>query len=374
MKQPIWIVNSSLLLIFIFVLFFILFFRIKIPYRESIEVEETIARKTVEAPSINIAKIYDHDLFGTYQAGPEQEETSDVSRLIALPRPPSPSPVQVPAIPKPVFLNPLGVTLKGIVTVSYDESKNRIVVMDNKTNQEAVYRVGDSIEDAQLIRIFSNKAVFVRSNGQQEVLYLREKDAAADPIYSSSGGWNEVVQEVKENEYVIVPDLFGERVKNLAQFIDMLDLTTAYQKGKSVGCRIGLIERDSFGNALGLHPGDIVMAVNGIPANTRANRVKIYKSITELGVGATIMLDFMRNWQPHRIKIMLEPLKKSFGVESKASEGGVVRVITSDSLKEKNIQSMRERYKFAPTAREFRDRERRNMVHMSRRVKPSILE
>ena len=43
-------------------------------------------------------------------------------------------------------------------------------------------KTGDVIEDAQLMRIFSNKVVLVRSNGQQEVLYLREKDAKTDPI------------------------------------------------------------------------------------------------------------------------------------------------------------------------------------------------
>lgn len=374
MKQPLWIVNSSLLLIFVFVLFFVLFSRVKVPYRESIEVESAVAKRTVEVPSINIAKIYEHDLFDTYAAGPEQSEGGDVSQLITLPRPPMPRPVQQEPIPKPAFLEPLGVTLKGIVTVSYDEGKNRIVVMDNKTNQETVYRVGDTIEDAQLIRIFSNKAVFVRSNGQQEVLYLREKDAASDPIYSSSGGWQDVVQEVRENEYVVIPDTFAERVKNLAQFIDMLDLTTAYQKGKSVGCRIGLIERDSFASALGFHPGDVVVNINGVPANTRTNRVKIYKDIVGMPVGSAINIDFVRNGQMQRIKVVLEPMRKSFGVESKSGEGGVVRVITSDSLKEKNMESMRERFKFAPTARELRERERRNMVHMSRRAKPSILE
>jgi type II secretory pathway component PulC len=374
MKQPLWIVNSALLLVLIFVLFFILFSRVTVPYRESIEFEGDIATRTVEAPTINIAKIYEHDLFDTYQSTELTEGTSDVARLIAMPRPPMPKPVEVPAVPRPTFLNPLGVTLKAIVTTSYDESKSRIVVMDNKTNQEAVYKVGDTIDDAQLIRIFSNKAVFVRSNGQQEVLYTRERDAVSDPIYSSQGGWSEVVQEVKENEFVIISDLFTERIKNLAQFIDMLDLTTAYQKGKSVGCRIGLIERDSFGTALGLRTGDIVVSINGIPADTRANRVKIYKGIVAMDTGTYITIELVRGGQAQFLRIVLEPLKKPFNIENKSSDTGVVRVITSESLKEKNMESMRERFKFAPTAKELRERERRSMVYLSKRVKPSILE
>ena len=41
-------------------------------------------------------------------------------------------------------------------------------------------------EDAQLIKIFNNKAIFLRANGQQEVLYLRPKDAQLDPTYTTA--------------------------------------------------------------------------------------------------------------------------------------------------------------------------------------------
>ena len=37
------------------------------------------------------------------------------------------------------------------------------MIQDNKTMQEGTYKVGDLIQDAQLIRIFKNKIIFLTS-------------------------------------------------------------------------------------------------------------------------------------------------------------------------------------------------------------------
>jgi len=98
-------------------------------------------------------------------------------------------------MPKPKFLDPLDITLKGIIVLVHNDSKNRAIIADNKTNKELTYKVGSAIEDAQLIRILSNKVIFLRSNGQQEVLYLREKDAELDPVYTIIDNWDGIIQK-----------------------------------------------------------------------------------------------------------------------------------------------------------------------------------
>ena len=172
MKQPLWIINSSLLLLLLIVGIFILVSREKVPSREPIKPGASAGEVRVERPTINSKKIYEKDLFDTYIVVPVVKP-SDV--VLEMPPAPVARPPIVPALPAPIFLPPLNVTLKGIVTVSYDDAKNRAIIADNKTNQEGVYKTGDTIEDAQLMRIFANKVVLVRSNGQQEVLYLEKR-------------------------------------------------------------------------------------------------------------------------------------------------------------------------------------------------------
>src|SRR5260221_1608890 len=180
------------------------------------------------------------------------------------------------------------------------------MVQDNKTLQEGTYKVGDIIQDAQLIRIFKNKIIFLRLNGQQEVLYLREQDAKTDPAYSLSHEWNTVIKKTEPNNYLINPKTFVEHVKNLTECIDLLNATTAYQQGKSLGLRIGNITKSPFGNLIGLQNGDIITSINHIPAQTTEERLAIYKNVTSLKPGNTVTIKLIRKNREMEIIYTLE--------------------------------------------------------------------
>jgi len=66
MKYPLWILNSALFLLILIVAGFIWISREKIPRRGSIE---PVEYPTVisEAPTINIERIYEMDIFDTYK-------------------------------------------------------------------------------------------------------------------------------------------------------------------------------------------------------------------------------------------------------------------------------------------------------------------
>ena len=370
MKQPLWIINSSLLLLLLIVGTFIMVSREKVPSRQPINPEAAASEVHVERPTINNKKIYEKDLFDTYIVVPVVKPLD-----VELEMPPAPvaRPPIVPALPTPIFLPPMNVTLKGIVTVSYDDAKNRAIIADNRTTQEGVYKAGDRIDDAQLVRIFSNKVVLVRSNGQQEVLYLREKDAKTDPMFAALSGWAEIVHEVHPNEYMIDPILFADRVKSLAQFIDMLDLTSVYKKGQNVGCRIGTLEKDSLGALLGLQSGDIIVRINNIPATDTSHRLKIYKEMFKVTAEEKpIIVEYLRRKQPMRFTVTLEEKRPKPTFENIKKVPAVPA--TTEDVKEKELRTLREKYNFAPTMKEIRERERAHMVQRVKTEKPSIAE
>jgi len=368
MRYPLWILNSALVILVILVLLFIWFSQEKIPRRGSIEPRELSVSVVKEAPTINIAKIYEHDLFDTYHEPAEPPSPS----FPAPPQPPAPQKPRVPVKGKPSFLDPLPITLKGIIIVSQDDTKSMVTIADNNTNQEVIYKIGDIIEDAQLIRIFRNKVIFVRSNGQQEILYLREKDAKSDPVYAFLDGWDEVIEKKSDTEFSVDPQLFIERVTNLAQMIDVLNLTTAYKRGKSIGCRIGSIEDNSLGTVLGLKAGDIILTVNGIPATDTSNRYSIYKSVIEAKTDDKITVNLQRSGQPLEIFYLLEErIKPEVQLESAPI---TERAARPEEIKEKELKSMRDRYSFAPTLEQIRTREKENMQRRGKRPNNSIAE
>lgn len=354
MRPPFWIVNSALLFLFMLALGFVFFSRPRPPARESLAVSEYIKPIRTDISQIPVEKIYQEDLFGTYV----KEITRPAEETLVPPMPPTPEP-QRPIIheePTPQFLDPLGVTLKGIIVVVTDDTQNRAIIMDNQTNKEARYKVGDKIEDAQLIRIFSNKIVFIRSNGQQEILYLRERDAQLDPSYAIISGWDEVIRKIDDNDYGVDVDTFAERVPNLAQFIDMLDLTTVYKQGSSIGCRVGVLLENSLGIALGLRTGDIILTVNSIPAAGTSDRFKIYKNITALKTGDTVELVVQRNGREITIIYHLEEIKKGITGQPQA-----VAQKAREEMMQEQQKILQEKYKFAPTVRDIRQREKNIM-------------
>ncbi|KIX85405.1 hypothetical protein KG892_02975 [Vermiphilus pyriformis] len=338
MKHPFWILNNVLLILCIVIFFFIMFGTKKLPRPVELSIPtQTVAPTRQNISHIPLEKIYQDDLFGTYSVPPPPAVVArDIPALPTPPFPQGPKPIQEATLQ---FLEPLNVTLKGIIAFIGDDAQNRVIIADNKTNQESSYRTGDRIEDAQLLRIFTNKILLIRSNGQQEILFLREREAQKDPIYAMLGGWQEIVQKKSENEYTIAQDQFVERVNNLAQFIDLLDLTTAYYQGTIIGSRIGIVVPNSLGTALGLQTGDIVTKINGIPATGTSERFTIYKNMTNARPGTSVEVEITRGSQNIVFTYTLYQMNKS------TRPAGSVRSTPRASTQE----VLSERYKFAPT-------------------------
>lgn len=356
MRHPFWILNSALLFLFLLAAGFIFFSYQPAPEREEIE-PEPYAISAKKTTKINIKNIYENDPFDTYRR--EMPSEAVLEKTSQLPLPPTPEPFIIPEKPVAQFLEPLGVTLKGIMAFALDESKNRTIIADNKTGIEKMYKVGDKIEDAQLLRIFSTKVLFIRSNGQQEVLYLREKDAMNDPVYAGILGWQDVIEQETENRFIIYPDSFAERVNNLAQFLDALDITTVYKKGESVGCRIGHLEDNSLGVALGLHKGDIIVSINEIPATTTDLRIKIYKTITATPRLTNVEVKIIRNQREMMVYYTLQ--------ESKIKRPTPEDVKEHSRREQEQREALAKKHTLAPTMNDLRLKERQYMKEQGKR-------
>jgi type II secretion system protein C len=351
MKHPFWILNLGLLSLVLVTLAFIYFSSVKIPTRQSIEPTPIMPRKDLKV-AINIKKIYENDLFGTYVK--ELPQVKQLDLIIPFPEPPAQEKIAAPQIIEPEFLDPLQITLKGIIVVGSNDSKNRAIIQDDKTKKEGTYKVGDIIQDAQLIRIFKNKIILLRLNGQQEILYLREQDAKLDSTYALLNEWNTAIKKVDENSYTINPQVFIERVKNLAQFIELINATTAYSQGKSIGLRIGQLNSDSLGATLGLQKGDVIVSINTIATGTTEDRLAIYKNILALKEDDTITVNLTRKnrsiTKTYTLESFVTTDQKKETKEAPKEEKQEVSLF----LKKDDKNNKQQQYAFAPTIDKMR--------------------
>lgn len=294
MKQSVWILNSSLLILFFISQLFLFMLQKAVPRRISIAPTAGIVIKNQVVEPVNIATIYENDLFGTYQT-PASVSTKIDDSILPMPQPPKNIVSQVPLEKAPTFFAPLQAILKGVIFVKDDPASSLAIIQFKKTKEEQNYQVGDLIEDAQILKILPNRIIIIRSNGQQETLYLREEDAVHDFDAESTYLPKNVIESSSGNKYKINIDEFVNRISNLGEFISMLDLTTVYRQGKSFGCRVGKISTDSLGAMLGFKADDIIIKIDGYPLDDVTHRLAIYDHILTSASGDIIEVEILRN-------------------------------------------------------------------------------
>ncbi len=374
MRHPFWILNTSLLVLLLVCAGFIFFTQQTLPKKMSGS-KKTLAVKAAsafatEAEPVAITKIYENDLFDTYHE--KIMPPLEPSYVSQIPTAPSPSVVTVPEDPLVPFLPPLKITLKGIMILN-DESHNVVVIEDNATKKEQNYKVGDAVEDAELVRILHNRVVLIRSNGQFETLYLSEKDIA-DPVLENDmrDGWIQTAKKIDPATIEVDPTSFVEVVQTLAEFIDMFDITTVYKRGKNIGCRIGKIAPESLPTVLGLEPGDIILSIAGIQTTSTDSRLQIFRHLAQLKLEDSFTVTGQRSGQLFAFSIVLKDLKDPLILPRKllAQEEEKVGILTGPSpeeLEQERIQILKDRYTFAQTAQDILIEQREQMLTKSKK-------
>lgn len=305
MISPLWMLNSALAVISIATLVIIMLTQEQMPARTTIKPDPAaLQRKKDSSKIVDITRIYQNDLFGTYVA-PQPPQPEEPPRILPLPEPPTRKPIIPPTQAQPVFLSPLPLTLKGIIIATNDQD-TRAIIAETQSGKEGLYSIDDVIEDAELIHISHNRIILIRSNGQQETIFLTNKETKTDPIYNLDKPWTNVIRQINETTYSIDPKAFATRITSLAQLLDMLDMTTVFQNGLSVGSRIGRLSPKSIGPALGLHDNDIIVEINGISPLSTSSRIAIYETIKNSSLGDTINTRLLRNNQELTLLFTLE--------------------------------------------------------------------
>lgn len=367
MRHPLWLLNTLLVLLIVGVCTMLLLLRPHAP--RTVSFLPTVETRSIhkEIAKIDLNKIYINDLFDTYKTIQKIEPKPTEQESSPLPPPPQAVLSTKPPTPSPKFLEPLKIQVRGVI-ISSDEEYNIAIIENNKDKQAKNYRIGDIIEDAQLIRILKNKVILIRANGQQESLFVNQHDAEIELLLTPAN-WKQVIINVGENTYAIDPDLFLERVRSISQLIDQLNITSVYHKGKSIGCRIGKFDPNAIGAALGLQQGDIIEMVNGIPTASAQDRLDIYNAISTMKLHDIIHVQVIR--QGKTIELVYKLEKAATAQPDRPVTMAPMR--TPEQVEKERINTLKEKEKFAPTAQEIYKKEKENIRNLLEQKKHNVL-
>ncbi len=198
----------------------------------------------------------------------------------------------------------LKLTLKGLF--ASDESGGGWAIIGDPKGKELSYSIGDPVPGgAKLSEIHSDRLILER-NGRYETLRLpRDRSGAAGrnnargvaagrPAASSTGqaaAFTKYRKEIKQNP---------------AAFLNYVRATPARKGGKFIGFRLQAGKERGALKELGLQPGDIVTAINGVQIDSPAKGMKAMQSLGE-GESASVVL--LRGGEEVSMDLTLPPAK-----------------------------------------------------------------
>jgi len=195
----------------------------------------------------------------------------------------------------------LQLTLRGVF--ASDESRSARAIIGDPKGKEEGYAVGDPLPGgAKLSEIYPDRIILER-NGRFETLRLPKKNAipgsrtVGQRSTQSAGGASGAPSKAAAFQ-----KYRNEIKQNPSAFMNYVRATPARQDGKFVGFRLQAGRERGALKELGLKPGDIVTAINGVQIDSPA---KGMKAMQALGEGDTVNVTLLRGGQETSMSLTL---------------------------------------------------------------------
>ncbi len=150
------------------------------------------------------------------------------------------------------------------------------VIEDNTTKLQALYQIGDKVQDAAIKQILRDRVILTYDR-QDYVLEMDSKQMPASDIEPLDDTRPEP-EKITVNQSLIDASL--ENIDDLKRQVRVRPLVA---NGRPDGLLIYGIKPDSLFSSLGLKNGDVIRQVNGSPVLSMEDAVKFYQSLEETG-------------------------------------------------------------------------------------------
>ena len=198
-------------------------------------------------------------------------------------------------------------------TVAGDPESGRAIILDNKARSQNIYRVGDSVQDAEIRQILRGKVV-LRHGEKDEILTMVEADDKPQPTAAAARDTRPVSRgrrarsqpqaeepleesatvEPEEEIIAIAQDELQGSINDLNQLMTQVRIRPYFRQGKPEGLIVSQIQADSIFEKLGLMNGDIIASVNGNQMSSPEEAFQLYNSLNS---GSQVSIEITRRGQ-----------------------------------------------------------------------------
>jgi general secretion pathway protein C len=206
-------------------------------------------------------------------------------------------------------------------TIAGDSESARAIILDQKNKSQDMYRVGDSLQDAEIRQILRGK-VILRHGEKDEILTMVENNDKVQPKTAAVERQNrrsgraargrsrrgpeeealreppeevgEVAGEIVEEVIPITREELNGSINDLNQLMTQVRIRPYFRQGKPQGLIVSQIQTDSIFEKLGLMNGDIIASVNGEQMSSPEEAFQLYNSLNS---GAQVSIEITRRGQ-----------------------------------------------------------------------------
>ena len=223
---------------------------------------------------------------------------------------PEPPRTAEPAPPPPeVPVTPLPLKLVGIMAGKQAQAPRfAIIESTGSPPGQAVYQVGDSVQQVFIVDILPGCVVLDRGGGQQKLCF--EKDAGSAPAPGATpraaavapapasqpgdAGAADIVR-VDTGTWQVRREKLLENFANVGSLSSQATVTPYFVQGQQLGFRLSRLRTGSVLQQIGLQEGDVLQKVNGLDIHTPQEALQAYQ---QLQTESTVRLSILRNNSP----------------------------------------------------------------------------
>lgn len=212
-------------------------------------------------------------------------------------------------------------------TIAGDAASARAIILDQKKRSQDIYRVGDSVQNAEIRQILRGKVV-LRHGEKDEILTMVEGDdkphptgkvdrrsrrgvsraiesvpSQPEPEEEAGAQEEEASADVEEVTIPIAQDLLQSSMNNLNELMTQVRVRPYFRRGKPEGLIVSQIQADSIFEKLGLMNGDIIASVNGKQMSSPEEAFQLYNSLKS---GSEVSIEITRRGQKKMLTYEIE--------------------------------------------------------------------
>ncbi len=204
-------------------------------------------------------------------------------------------------------------------TIAGDAVNARAIILDEKERKQDIYRIGDSVQGAEIRQIFRGRVV-LRQGDKDEILTMAEATTKPPAVTEQNTRYRRVNRslrarasrqrptvaaeqpeepavdsgDIEEEVIPVSQDELQDSINNLNELMTQVRIRPYFRGGEAEGLIVSQIQGDSIFAKLGLMNGDIIASVNGQPMNSPEEAFQLYNSLNS---GAQVSIELTRRGQ-----------------------------------------------------------------------------